>query len=188
MSDHISNESSVSSPTLSSNELPVLVTITEWLPTFAEATAEHLPWVTIVTHEEDPPSFRLSTALAEHDQEFLPVSPQTAEVILHTHPNINDAVQAITYGLIATIHHRTLHASQELDASCTREQQLRQQITTRSLEIMHLQGRLGTIDIPAGFEPNLGNVVDTVPLSTGEHIIPQFVRRMGSGEVEMLAS
>ena len=27
----------------------------------------------------------------------------------------------------------------------------------------------------------------TIPLSTGEHIIPHFVRRLGSGEVKMLA-
>jgi len=46
---------------------------------------------------------------------------------------------------------------------------------------------LGTVNIPARFKPNLGNVADTVPLSTGERVVPQFVRRMGMGEVEMLA-
>jgi len=30
-------------------------------------------------------------------------------------------------------------------------------------------------------------VADTVPLSTGEQVVPQFVRRLGTGEVEMLA-
>src|SRR6266851_3702628 len=191
MSDQVSNKLSTSSChssiASSSDELPTLIAIEEQLPTFAEATAAHLPHVTIVTHKEDPPSFCLSTTLAEHEQDFPPVSPRTAEVILHTHPDINDAVQAIAYGLIATIHRHTLHASQELDASHTREQQLHQQIIARGLEITRLQGRLGTVDIPAGFELNLGNVVDTVPLSTGKRVIPQFVQRLGSREVEMLA-
>jgi len=43
------------------------------------------------------------------------------------------------------------------------------------------------VDIPAGFEPNLGHVSNTMPLSTGERVIPQFVQRLGAGEVEMVA-
>ena len=118
--------------------------------------------------DQEPPSFRLSAALQENDQEFPPVSPRTAKVLLRTHPDINKAIHAIAYSLITTIHRRTLAASQELDASCTREQQLHHQLIAHGLEVTRLQGRLGTVDIPAGFEPNLGNVVDTVPLSTGE--------------------
>jgi len=30
-------------------------------------------------------------------------------------------------------------------------------------------------------------MVNTIPLSTGKHVVPQFVRRLGIGEVEMLA-
>ncbi len=102
------------------------------------------------------------------------------------HPNINEAIHAIAYGLIATIHCQTLASSQELDTSRTRKQQLHHQLITRSLKITRLQGRLGTIDIPARFKPNLGHVADTVPLSTGEQVVPQFVRRLGTREVEML--
>src|SRR5216683_5883263 len=188
MSDQQSNESSVSSPHSSVgqdlDDTPAFITIEERLPTFAEATAIHLPRV--VVPDQDPLSFRLSTALQENDQEFPPVSPQTAEVLLCTHPDINEAIHAVAYGLIATIHCQTLASSQELDASCTREQQLHHQLITHGLEITCLQGRLGTVDIPARFEPNLGHVADTVPLSTGKRVIPQFVRRLGTGEVKML--
>jgi len=37
-----------------------------------------------------------------------------------------------------------------------------------------------------GFEPNLGNVSNTIPLSTREHVVPHFVRRLGTGEVKMV--
>ncbi len=42
------------------------------------------------------------------------------------------------------------------------------------------------MDIPAGFKPNLGNVSETVTLSMGERVIPQFVQWLGTGEVEMV--
>ncbi len=96
--------------------MPALVDIEECLPTFAEAATTQLPHV-IIPDNEDPPSFHLSTATHEAKQEFPPVSPRTAEVLLRTHPDINEAIHAVVYRLIATIHCCTLHASQELNKS-----------------------------------------------------------------------
>ncbi len=48
-------------------------------------------------------------------------------------------------------------------------------VTSYNLEIGRLQGRLGIMDIPVGFEPNMGNMSNTVPLSMGEQVIPQFI-------------
>src|SRR6266853_1097280 len=111
MSDQVSNESSVSSCRSSvsqdDDEMPVLVTMGEHLPTFAKATTSNLPRVDIPP-TEDPPSFRLSIATLEAEQEHPPISPCTAEVLLCTHPDINEAIHAVTYGLIATIHRHTL--------------------------------------------------------------------------------
>src|SRR5216683_6354159 len=133
MLDHVSNELSISSHQSSvsqdSDEIPGLITMVERLPTFAEAAATQLPC--IVIPDEEPPSFRLANATREAKQEFPPLSPRTAKVLLCIHPDINEAINAVTYGLIATIHCRTLHASQELDKSHTREQQLRQQLTAQ---------------------------------------------------------
>src|SRR5216683_1980785 len=156
MSDPTSNESAVSShhSSISSRDdtdLPILIAVEERLPTFAEAAAIQLPRVNIPDNK-DPPSFRLSAATRELKQEHPPISPRTAKVLLCTHPDINEAIHAIAYGLIATIHRRTLHASQELDESHTREQQVCQQLTAQRLEITHLQGRLGVVDIPSGFK------------------------------------
>jgi|SRR5216683_4739169 len=118
MSVNLSNELPASShhSSVSSEEddLPRLITIKEYLPTFTEAATANLPHH-IITTEDDPPSFHLSVANQKAEQEFPPISPHMAEVLLHTHPDINDAIHAVTFGLIATIHCQMLAASQELD-------------------------------------------------------------------------
>src|SRR5216683_2029130 len=114
MSDQVSNELSISSHRSSisqDHDIPRLINIKEQLPTFAEATTNNLPQV--IVPSEEPLSFCLSAATHEAEQEFPPVSPRTAEVLLWTHPNINKAIHAVAYGLIATIHCCTLAASQE---------------------------------------------------------------------------
>src|SRR5713101_8083598 len=120
MSNDLSNNSPTSSchSSVSSKDdnLPRLITIEECLPTFAEATATNPPHH-IITTEDDPLSFHLSIPNQEAKQEFPPISPHTAEVLLCTHLDINEAIHAITFQLITTIHHHMLAASQELDQS-----------------------------------------------------------------------
>src|SRR5216683_3501807 len=122
---NLSNKSTTSSccSSISSDEenLLGLIAIEEQLPTFAEATTTDLPHH-IITPTEDPPSFCLSMANQEAEQEFPPISPQTAEVLLYTHPNINDAIHTVAFGLIATIHRYMLATSQEVDQFWTCEQ------------------------------------------------------------------
>src|SRR6266853_6346447 len=119
-----SHHSSISS---SEDDLPGLIAVKECLPTFAEAATANLPHH-IVTTEDDPPSFCLSVTNQEAEQEFPPISPQMAEVLLCTPPDINNAIHAIAFRLIATIRHHTLAASQELDQSRVHKQQLQSQI------------------------------------------------------------
>src|SRR6266851_5677449 len=170
MSDQVSNKSSISSHHSSisqDHEIPILIAVEERLPTFAKAATTNLPHV-IIPNDKEPPSFHLVEATHKAEQEFPPISPQTTEILLRTHPDINKAIHAIAYGLIATIHCRTLHASQELDTAHIREHQLRQQITANNFETTHLREQLGMVNIPPGFEPKMGNVSNTVPLSTRE--------------------
>ncbi|SRR5216683_4218852 len=114
MLDQVSNESSTSSHHLSilenTHEIPGLIPLDKCLPTFAEVTATTLHSIVIPNHKE-PPSFHLSTATHEVEQEFPPVSLRTAKVLLHTHLDINEAIHAVAYRLIATIHHCTLYTS-----------------------------------------------------------------------------
>src|SRR6266851_2212613 len=137
MSDQQLNESFISScassPDQSINDTPGLIALEERLPTFAKAAATHLPH--IVIPDQEPPSFHLSAALQENDQEFPLVLPRTTEILLRTHPDINEAIHTVAYGLITTIHHCTLASSQELNANYTREQQLCHQLIARGLEV-----------------------------------------------------
>src|SRR5216683_4732738 len=138
---NLSNKSPTSShcSSISSNNknLPGLIVVEEHLPTFAEATTTNLPHHVIPT-EDNLPSFHLSMANQEAKQEFPPIFPQTAEVLLHTHPNINEAIHAIAFRLITTIHHCTLATSQEVDQFQVHEQQLQTQITSHNLKITQL--------------------------------------------------
>jgi|SRR6266851_3944360 len=107
MSVDLSNESLTStchsSTSSSDDNLPGLITVQECLPTFTEATATILSH-TIITTKDEPPSFRLSIANQEANIEYPLISPRTTEVLLRTHPDINDAIHTVAFGLIATIH------------------------------------------------------------------------------------
>ena|SRR5216683_6601246 len=121
MSVNLSNKSPTSSCQLSvssenDNLLGLVAILKECLPTFTKAAATHLPH-TIINTTNKPPSFCLSIANQEAKQEFPPISPQTAEVLLCTHPDINEAIHVVAFGLIATIHQCTLATSQELNQS-----------------------------------------------------------------------
>src|SRR6266851_5937775 len=108
MSINLSNKSLAfshqSSTSSDEDKLPRLITVEEHLPLFAEATTANLPH-TIITSEDNPPSFCLSVTTQEAKQEFPSVSPHTVEILLCMHPNINKAIHTVTFGLIATIHH-----------------------------------------------------------------------------------
>ncbi|SRR6266851_3515160 len=121
MSINLSNESLASSrcSSISSEDDNLLGLVTvpeEHLPTFAKAAATNLPHTTINT-EAKPPSFCLTVANQEAKQEYPPISPHMAEVLLQTHPNINNTIHAVAFGLITTIHQCTLATSQKLDQS-----------------------------------------------------------------------
>src|SRR5712671_4616984 len=98
MSNPTLNESSINShcSSVSSKDdadLPILIAMAEHLPTFAKAAATQLPRTT-TPDNEDLPSFCLSVATRELEQDHPPVLPRTAEVLLCTHPDINEAIQA----------------------------------------------------------------------------------------------
>ena len=43
------------------------------------------------------------------------------------------------------------------------------------------------VDVPEGFECNKGNIDLACPTSTRQFVTPMWIRRLGSGEVEMQA-
>jgi len=53
--------------------------------------------------------------------------------------------------------------------------------------IATLKCQLGNIEVPPGFQSNNGCVNYTVPSKEGLQVVPQYVRRLSNGKVEMLA-
>jgi hypothetical protein len=43
------------------------------------------------------------------------------------------------------------------------------------------------IPIPEGYIHNKGNIIYTIPTSTGDKVVPIWIRKQGDGKVEMLA-
>jgi hypothetical protein len=125
--------------------------------------------------------------------EYPPVSPGTAETILTldplfaTDPAVSATVQAMALGLISTIHMRTAEYSQKLhdmEHKIARLEAINQQ---RIADNRQLRARLGVITIPDGFECNQGRVTAAVPTGGGQMVVPEWIRSVGNGRVELLA-
>ncbi len=134
-----------SSASSSDNNLPGLIAVEERLPTFTEAAATVLQH-THITTTEDPPLFHLSLAMQEANQEYPPISPRTAEVMLRTHPDINNTIGAVAFRLIATIHRRTLATSNETEQGRIREAQLQTQLATHNVEVAQCNLEIGHLN------------------------------------------
>jgi hypothetical protein len=60
-------------------------------------------------------------------------------------------------------------------------------VAQRDKHIAILKRRLENIEVPPGFQSNNGRINCMVPSEEGLQVIPQYVRRLGDGKVEMLA-
>jgi hypothetical protein len=192
---NLSNESPASkrAPSPNNNEPPP--------PFQASAPAQEGP---------SPPSFPLSVALTEASLQYPPVSPRTAtrvfsnawasysppnqplsaeaaEDILLEQDDVNEAVWATAYGLVSTIHCRAQQYTQYMRESEGRILAEREHVAQCDECIATLERQLGNVEIPPGFQSNNGCVNCTVPSEEGLQVIPQYVRRLGDGKVEMLA-
>jgi hypothetical protein len=157
-----------------------------------------------------PPSFPLSVALSKASSRYPPVSPRTAtrvfnnawasygppnqplsteatEDILLEQDDVNEAVWATAYSLISTIHRHVQQYTQYMHESegCVLAEW--ECVAQRDERIATLERRLGNIEVPPGFQSNNGRINCTVPSEEGLQVVPQYVRRLGDGKVEMLA-
>jgi len=53
-------------------------------------------------------------------------------------------------------------------------------------EISHLKRQLGNVEIPPSFEENNSHISCLIPTSMRELVIPQYIWRLGTGEVEIV--
>ena len=95
---------------------------------------------------------------------FPPISPQTALAVLATQDDLNDAICAIAFGLISTIHNcEVLHGLtiEKLTQDCNNLHHKVDELT------IDLEDKQNNVKMPEGFEPNAGCIETQVPISNG---------------------
>jgi hypothetical protein len=123
----------------------------------------------------------------DRPEDFGPVLPGTAETILALDPDISQTIRATAYGLINTVHNRTEALSEQVRQAALRVVQLERQLGQRNEDNRQLRARLGLLSVPDGFERNQGRVAARVPTSGGQMVVPEWIRPVGDGTVELLA-
>jgi hypothetical protein len=125
--------------------------------------------------------------------EYPPVSSGLAETILSLDPlltldsAVSTTVQAMAFGLISTICQRTANSAQRLQEAEHKIARLEEINLQRQANNRQLRARLGLLTVPPGFECNQGQVAAAVPTGGGQMVVPEWIRSVGNGQVELLA-
>ena len=129
-----------------------------------------------------PIPFRAPQNMVHIEPSFPPISPQTALAVLAMQDDLNDAVCAIAFGLISTIHNReVLHGltieklTQDCNNLCHKVSKL----------TINLKDKRDNIEMPEGFELNAGHIETQVPISDG-YRNTKWVRCHDNGQVKLL--
>jgi len=125
--------------------------------------------------------------------EYPPVSPGLAETILALDPllaldtAVSATVHATAFGLISTIHQRMANSAQKFQEAEHKIAQLKAINQQQQADNRQLRAQLGLLTVPHGFERNQGQVAATVPTGGGQMVVPEWIRSVGNGQVELLA-
>jgi hypothetical protein len=115
------------------------------------------------------------------------VSPILAETILALDPTLNATIRATAYGLATTVHERTAQYAQKVAEAEQKIERLEQINQQQAQDNRQLRARLGLLSVPDGFEHNEGRVTTAVPTGGGRMVVPEWIRSVGNGQVELLA-
>ena len=96
-------------------------------------------------------------------------------------------VRATAFGLISTVHKRDQENAEQLERASVNTRLLARCLAEHEAEILHLEAQLSDPVKPDGFRKNTGNVCYPVPCANGTKVVPRWIRKVGGGEVEMLA-
>jgi hypothetical protein len=125
--------------------------------------------------------------------EYPPISPGSAETILLLDPlltldsAVSTTIWATAFGLISTIRQRTANSAQKLQEAEHKIAHLKAINLQRQADNRQPRARLGLLTVPPGFECNQGRVAATVPTGGGQMVVPEWIRSVGNGQVELLA-
>ena len=187
-SSHSTRRSPPHTPDVPSSPKPTAVKVT------SHPTTASFPLTLVASYEEGTENEDPVPRLVELEQdEYPPVSPGSAETILALDPllaldtAVSATVRAMAFGLISTIRQRTADSAQKLQEAEHKIARLEAINQQRQADNRQLQARLGLLTVPPGFERNQGRVAATVPTGGGQMVVPEWIRSVGNGQVELLA-
>jgi hypothetical protein len=85
------------------------------------------------------------------------------------------------------VRKRTAQYAQKLTEAEQKIERLERINQQRTQDNRQLRARLGLLSIPDGFERNEGRVTTAVPTGGGRMVVPEWIRSVGNGQVELLA-
>jgi hypothetical protein len=187
---HTSNESHCSPPRMqsvpSSPEQRDSVTLTE---VASPAATPSFPLTIVANYEQESNSDHGPiTGLIDLTRDSYPaVSLTLAETILALDPTLNATIRATAYGLATTVRKQTAQYAQKLTKAEQKIKRLERVNQQRTQDNQQLRARLGLLSVPDGFERNEGRVTTAVPTGGGRMVVPEWIRSVGNGQVELLA-
>ena len=153
-------------------------------------TLTTFPLTLITDYEQDSPPDNNGPLAGLIDlvrSEYPAVSPTSAETILALNPTLNATIRATAFGLATTVHERMAQYAEKLakaDQKIQRLERINQQCQEDNRQ---LRARLGLLSVPNGFERNQGRVAARVPTNGGQMVVPEWIRPVGDGRMELLA-
>jgi hypothetical protein len=152
-------------------------------------TTPSFPLTIVTNYEQDSNSDHGPIAgLIDLTRDNYPaVSPTSAETILALDPMLNATIRATAYGLATTVRERTAQYTQKLAEAEQKIERLKRINQQQTQDNRQLQARLGLLSVPDGFERNEGRVTTAVPTGGGQMVVPEWIRSVRNGQVELLA-
>jgi hypothetical protein len=152
-------------------------------------TAPSFPLTIVANYKQDSNSNQgpIASLVNLTRDNYPAVSLTSAETILALDPTLNATIRATAYGLATTVHERTAQYAQKVTEAEQKIERLKQINQQRAQDNRQLRARLGLLSVPNGFECNEGRVTTAVPTGGGWMVVPEWIRSVGNGQVELLA-
>jgi len=100
---------------------------------------------------------------------------------------LNATIRTTAFGLATTVCERTAQYAAKLAEANQKIHQLERLNQQRQEDNWQLRARLGLLSVPNGFECNQGQVAARVPTNGGQMVVPEWIRPVGDGRMELLA-
>jgi hypothetical protein len=121
-----------------------------------------------------------------HDT-YPPVSPGSAASIMGQFQDLDKTIRGVAYGLINTVHKRTIGYEISKTEANTQIKECNEEIAGLQVRLAQLEGAVDAYEKLEGFSINDGCIANLIPLNNGLFVPTKWVRQRSDTKVELLA-